>query len=355
VESAAVSVTVAPVERRDVPILETAVGNVQALQNVTLRSQIDGVLTRVSVREGQRVDHGELLAVLDDRVQSAALNQARAAEERDEANLKIAQLDLRRDENLLAGEAISRQSVEEQRALVDQLKATVQLDAAAIVGAQIQLSYTRIYSPVSGRVGMRRVDPGNVVHASDAQGLFSVAQIDPISVVFSVPQQDLPRLQPLLGDPSRAPVTAFDRDSGVELGAGQLMTFDNQIDAATGTLQMRALFRNPQGALWSGQFVTVQMRTSVDPQALVVDARAVQEGTHGSFVFEVRQGRAVVVPITLRYQQGNLAAVAGPLRPGDLIVTDGQMQLTADAAVNTVSDEVVHQPASAVTGAEVLQ
>jgi membrane fusion protein, multidrug efflux system len=332
-----VVVSVARVSRSDIPLLLTAIGNVQSLNNVVLKPQISGVLTQVLVHEGQHVQKGQLLASIDDRPFKAAENQARAIENRDRANLKIAELDLKRDENLLAGEAIAGQSVDQQRALVEELKATVQSDAAAVQTAEVQRSYASIVSPITGRVGMRRVDPGNLVQANDANGLFSVVQVDPISVLFSLPQQDLPRLQYLLADPTRAEVTAFDRDAATTLASGHLTNIDNQVDSATGTIQLRAEFANPQGKLWSGQFVTVQLRTGVDHDASVVNSRAVQNGLDGNFVFRIRNGKAEVVPVKVRYVQGSVTAIDNALVPGDLVVTDGQDQLTAGTVVKVAS------------------
>jgi RND family efflux transporter MFP subunit len=334
-----VVVSVSHVGRSDVPLLLTAIGNVQSLNNVVLKPQISGVLTQVLVHEGQKVTRGQLLASIDDRPLKAAENQARAILARDRANLKIAELDLKRDENLLAGEAIAGQTVDQQRALVEELRATVESDAAALQTAQVQRSYASIASPISGRVGMRRVDPGNLVQANDANGLFSVVQVDPISVVFSLPQQDLPRLHPLLEDPTRAQVTAFDRDAGTTLSTGHLTNLDNQIDPATGTIQLRAQFDNPEGKLWSGQFVTVQLRTGIDHDASVVNSRAVQNGLDGTFVFRIKNGLAEVVPVKVRYVQGSLTTVETGLQPGDLVVTDGQDQLTAGTVVKVASSD----------------
>jgi RND family efflux transporter MFP subunit len=316
-----VVVAVTKVGRSDVPLLVTAIGNVQSLNNVVLKPQISGVLTKVLVHEGQSVERGQLLASIDDRPVKAAENQARAIESRDRANLKIAELDLKRDENLLAGEAIAGQTVDQQRALVEQLKATVDSDAAAVQTTEVQLSYASIVSPIYGRVGMRRVDPGNLVQANDPNGLFSVVQIDPISVVFSVPQQDLSRLQHLLENPAGAEATAFDRD------------------AATGTIQLRAEFPNPQGRLWSGQFVTVQLQTGIDHDASVLNSRAVQDGLDGTFVFRVKNGTAEVVPVKVRYVQGSITAIAAGLQPGDLIVMEGQEQLTAGTPIKVSSTQ----------------
>jgi membrane fusion protein, multidrug efflux system len=352
-----VVVSVARVGRTDVPLLITAIGNVQSLHNVVLKPQVSGVLTQVLVHEGQRVERGQLLASIDDRPLTAALNQARAIWNRDRANLKIAELDLKRDENLLAGEAIAGQSVDQQRALVEELRATVESDAAAIQTAEVQRSYASITSPISGRVGMRRVDPGNLVQANDANGLFSVVQVDPISVMFSLPQQSLPRLHPLLEDPTKAEVTAFDRDAGTTLASGHLTNLDNQIDPTTGTIQLRAEFANPEGHLWSGQFVTVQLRTGIDRAASVVNSRAVQNGIDGTFVFRIKNDRAEVVPVKVRYVQGSVTTLGTGLETGDLVVTDGQDQLTAGTVVKvaSVDDRNVDRKASPEGGVSLTE
>jgi RND family efflux transporter MFP subunit len=332
-------VTVTRVSQSDVPLLITAIGNVQSLNNVVLKPQIGGVLTQVLVHEGQQVERGQLLASIDDRPLRAAENQARAIESRDRANLKIAAIDLKRDENLLAGEAIAGQTVDQQRALVEQLKATVDSDRAAIETAVVQRSYTSIVSPISGRIGMRRVDPGNLVQANDPNGLFSVVQIDPISVIFSVPQQELSRLQPLLANPSGAQAIAFDRDAGTTLATGHLTNIDNQIDPTTGTIQLRAQFPNPEGRLWSGQFVTVQLQTGMERGAAVVNSRAVQDGLDGHFVFRVKNRGVEVVPIEVGYVQGALTTVAAGLQAGDVVVMEGQERLTAGTPVEISATE----------------
>jgi len=337
VEPAVVSVT--RVSQSDVPLLITAIGNVQSLNNVVLRPQIGGVLTQVLVHEGQQVERGQLLASIDDRPLKAAENQARAIESRDRANLKIAEIDLKRDENLLAGEAIAGQTVDQQRALVEQLEATVASDRAATETAVVQRSYASIVSPITGRIGMRRVDPGNLVQANDPNGLFSVVQIDPISVIFSVPQQDLARLQPLLANPSGAQAIAFDRDAGTTLATGHLTNIDNQIDPTTGTIQLRAQFPNPEGRLWSGQFVTVQLQTGIERHAAVVNSRAIQDGLDGHFVFRVKNRAVEVVPIKVGYVQGALTTVAAGLQPGDIVVLEGQEQLTAGTPVAVSATE----------------
>lgn len=332
--AAPVPVVAGRVEVRDVPLWLAGVGTVQSLHNVTLRPQIDGVLTEVLFREGQQVSRGQLLARIDDRAIVAALQQARAEQARIEAQLKVAELDLTRYGNLLQDEAVSRQTLEQQRALVDELKAALRANAASIAVNEVQLSYTRITAPVSGRVGLRRVDAGNLVRASDAGGLTTVTQVDPISVVFSLPQQHLPQLQALLQQPSRAvPVLAFDRDAATPLAQGHLVMIDNAIDTATGTLKLRAQFTNSEGRLWPGQFVSVQLLAATLPSVVVIDSRALRRGLDGSYVLRIVDGKARVVAVETVYEDDTIVALRAGLAADDLVVVDGHSRVIADASV----------------------
>ncbi len=329
-----VPVSVVTVEQRDVAHRVTGIGSVQSLHSVLLRPQVSGIVTDVLFKEGELVRRGDLLARIDDRAIAAALKQAEAQKARNAALLRGAELDLTRYDNLLKQEAISQQTLEQQRAAVDQLHAAILADEAAIAAAQVQLSYTQITSPINGRVGLRHVDAGNLVQAGDQTGLVSVTQLDPISVVFTLPQDLLPRVQPLLRDGSAA-VIAFERDGGTRLADGHLTMIDNQIDAATGTIRLRAEFANPQGSLWPGQFVTVQLQTQVSGGATVVPARSVQEGLNGSFVFRIRDDRAEVVPVTVGYREAEIAVISAGVVPGDVVVVDGQSRLRPGSAVKT--------------------
>ena len=353
--AAAVAVAVAPVRVQDLAQLTTAIGTVQSLQNDVLKPQIDGVLTTVLVREGQVVKRGQLLATIDNRPQAAALEQVRAARDRDAANLRIAELDLARDQRLLAGEAISSQAVDQQSASVEQLRATVRADEANIRATEVQLSYTSIISPVTGRVGMRHVDPGNLVHANDAGGLFSVAQTDPISVMFAVPQQDLRRIQPLLAHPEQVQIAVLDRELGARLASGHLMTFDNQIDSATGTFSLRGVFPNASGVLWPGEFVTVELPTKIDHHSIVVDARALQQRESGNYVYRVVEGKAVVTPVVVAAQTGGVAEISSGLKEGDSVVVDGQSQLMPGATVRIVADTAAASAGQSNSGIEIQQ
>lgn len=329
-------VLVTAVEQRDVPQVAAAIGTVQSLHNVVLRPQVSGIVTEVLFEEGQQVRRGQLLARIDDRTIVASLQQAEAEKARNEAQLKAARLDKSRYENLLAEEAISRQTVEQQSAQVEELEAAIRANEATIAAHLVQLSYTKITSPVNGRVGLRRVDPGNLVQAGDATGLVTVTQVDPISVIFTVPQDLLSRVQGLTRGQTHAHVGAYDRDGGVLLAEGKLTTIDNEVDASTGTIRMRAEFANAAGKLWPGQFVTVRLQTGVSNDALVVPARTVRQGLQGPFVFRVRDKIAEVVPVQVGYSNDEIAVIESGLTAGDSVVVDGHSRLTPNAMVNVV-------------------
>ncbi|GFE78924.1 resistance-nodulation-cell division (RND) efflux membrane fusion protein [Steroidobacter agaridevorans] len=334
-----VPVSVITVEQKDVPQLAAGIGTVQSLHNVILRPQVSGIVTEVLFEEGQQVKRGQLLARIDDRTILANLRQAEAEKARNEAQLKAAELDKSRYDNLLAEEAISRQTVEQQLAQVEQLEAAIRANEATIAAQQVQLSFTKITSPVNGRVGLRRVDPGNLVQVGDANGLVTVTQVDPISVIFTLPQELLGRVQGLTHGDSSAHVGAFDRDGGVLLAEGKLTTIDNQVDASTGTIRLRAEFANTQDKLWPGQFVTVRLQTGVSGNALVVPTRSVRQGLEGPFVFRVREQKAEVVRVQVGYSNDEITVITAGLAKGDSVVTDGHSRLTPNATVRLVEGQ----------------
>jgi RND family efflux transporter MFP subunit len=331
-----VPVSIVSVEQRDVPQLAAGIGTVQSLHNVVLRPQVSGIVTEVLFEEGQEVKKGQLLARIDDRTIVANLRQAEAEKARNEAQLRAAKLDQSRYNNLLAEEAISRQTVEQQAALVEQLEASIRANEATIAAQRVQLSYTHITSPVTGRVGLRRIDAGNLVQVGDTEGLVAVTQVDPISVIFTLPQELLGTLQGLTHGEPYAQVAAYDRDGGVLLAEGKLKTVDNQVDAATGTIRLRAEFTNKDGKLWPGQFVTMRLQTGVSGNALVVPSRTVKQGLQGPFVFRVREQRAEVVPVQVGYSNDEIAVIRDGLAEGDSVVSDGHSRLTPNAVVKLV-------------------
>ena len=348
----AVPVRVIMVAQQDVPRFATAIGSVLSLHNVQIRPQVDGILTQVLVKEGQWVKQGDLLAVIDDRAIRASIDQARALLEQSQAQLQVAAVDLKRYRLLSSDDGVSKQTFDQQQALVKQLQATAKGNQAAIVNAQVQLSYTQIRSPVTGRVGIRNVDPGNLVRSSDTQSLFSVTQIDPIAVEFALPQQLLPTLQQLLKAPEPALVQAFmDADNQrTLLGEGRLALIDNQISANTGTLRIKAEFDNKDGLLWPGQLVTVKLRTGLDRGALVVPPPVVQRGIDGHYVYRLDGDKVTSVPVKVLFQDSDLTIISG-IAAGDQLVVDGQSRLKPGARVEVLGDP----PASTELAAPRLQ
>lgn len=337
-----VPVRVIQVVQRDVPRYVSAIGAVLSLHSVMIRPQIDGILTQLLVKEGQSVKAGDLLATLDDRSIQASLDQANAQLGQNQAQLQVAQIDLKRYQLLSVDNGISKQTLDQQQALVNQLKATARGNQAAIAAAKVQLSYTHIHSPVTGRVGIRAVDPGNFLRVSDAQGLFSVTQIDPIAVEFSLPQQQLPTLHDLLEAKTPALVKAFIGDSEhsiTPLGEGRLSLIDNQVSATTGTIKVKAQFDNPQHTLWPGQLVNVELQTGVEQNALVVPPSVVQRGLDNYFVYRVKGDGVESVPVRMVYQDTDLNIISG-VNGGDTLVSDGQSRLKPGSRI-----EVLHEPA----------
>lgn len=337
----AIPVRVVQVVQQDVARYTSGIGSVQSLHSVTIRPQVDGILTRLRVKEGQWVKAGDLLATLDDRSIRANLDQARAQLAQNQAQLQVAQINLKRYKLLSVDDGVSKQTYDQQVALVNQLNATAQGNQAAIDATQVQLSYTQIRSPVTGRVGIRTVDEGNFLRVTDTQGLFSVTQIDPIAVEFSLPQQMLPTLQQLIRAPEPAAVQAYlgaDSNSpDALLGNGHLTLIDNQINAGTGTIRVKAEFDNAQQKLWPGQLVTVKIQTALDQAALTVPPNVVQRGLDQHFVFRVKGQHVESVPVQVLYQDSGLNIISG-VQAGDVLVSDGQSRLKPGSQVQVLSD-----------------
>lgn len=335
-----VPVRVIQVVQQDVPRYVNGIGAVLSLHSVMIRPQIDGILTQLLVKEGQTVNAGDLLATLDDRSIKASLAQANAQLGQNQAQLQGALIDLKRYQLLSVDNGVSKQTLDQQQALVNQLKATAQGNQAAIEAAKVQLSYTQIHSPVTGRVGIRAVDPGNFLRVSDTQGLFSVTQLDPIAVEFSLPQQWLPTLHALLAakDPARVKAFVGDADpSSTLLGEGRLSLIDNQVSATTGTIKVKAQFDNPTHTLWPGQLVNIEVQTGLDQHALVVPPQVVQRGLDNYFVYRVKGDEVETVPVQVVYQDTELTIVSG-VNVGDTLVSDGQSRLKPGSRIETLSE-----------------
>lgn len=338
----AIPVRVVSVAQQDIPRFVSGIGTVLSLHSVVIRPQVDGILTRLLVKEGQQVKAGDLLATIDDRSIRASLEQAKALLAENQAQLQVALINLKRYKALSVDDGVSKQTYDQQQALVNQLNATVQGNQAAIDAAKVQLSYTQIRSPTSGRVGIRTVDEGNFLRTSDAQGLFSVTQIDPIAVEFSLPQQMLPTLQSLIAAPIPASVDAYlgadtDGQTGDLLGEGHLSLIDNQISSTTGTLRAKAEFNNATQRLWPGQLVTIKIQTGLDKNALVVPPTVVQRGLDAHFVYRVNGDKVEVVPVQVTYQNSDVTLIKG-VQAGDVLVSDGQSRLKAGARVDVLKE-----------------
>ncbi|KAF2407994.1 RND family efflux transporter, MFP subunit [Pseudomonas antarctica] len=336
----AIPVRVVSVVQQDIPRYVSSIGSALSLHSVVIRAQIDGILTKLLVKEGQWVKTGDLLATLDDRSIRASLDQAKAQLGESQAQLQVALVNLKRYKELSIDDGVSKQTYDQQQALVNQLKATAQGNQAAIDSAQVQLSFTQIRSPVTGRVGIRTVDEGNFLRMSDTQGLFSVTQIDPIAVEFSLPQQMLPTLQGLIASPTQASVNAYmgadtDGQTGDLLGEGHLSLIDNQISSTTGTLRAKAEFKNASQRLWPGQLVTVKIQTALDKNALVVPPTVVQRGLDSHFVYRLKGDKVEIVPVQVTYQNSDVNIIKG-VQAGDVLVSDGQSRLKAGARVDVL-------------------
>ena len=331
--SRAVPVVDAQVQKRDVPIFLEGLGSVAAFKTVTVKSQVDGRLDRVLFTEGQPVRAGELLARIDPRPFQNQLRQAEGALARDGAQLKAAQLNLERYRNLVRQKLIAQQQADDQAAVVGQLEGAVQVDRATIDVARLNLDYAAIRSPIDGVTGVRLVDPGNLVRASDQGGLVVITQLDPISVIFSLPQDELPRVMQELQRGAIA-VEAWSRDGAQKLATGQLTLVDNQINAATATLRLKAVFPNPQRLLWPNQFVKARLLLTTRKDALVVPSTVPQRGPEGTFAYVVQQDQTVQPRnIEVEHTEGDLAIVGKGLAEGEQVVVDGQNQLRAGSKV----------------------
>ena len=328
-----VPVLVETVAQRDQPIVLEGLGTVTPLATVQVKSQVDGRLQSVAFKEGALVKKGELLAQIDPRPFQIQLAQATATLARDDAQLRNAELLLERNEKLKEQNLVSQQVVDDARTAVDGLRGTRGVDQAAVDNAKLQLEYARIVSPIDGVAGLRQVDPGNLVHASDATGLVVLAQLDPISVVFTLPQDELDRLQRAMAGGALS-VEAWARDGRALLGTGTLTVIDNQVNATTGTVKLRAQFANPTRALWPNQFVKARLTVDQKKDALVIAAAAVQRGPQGTFVYlAASDNTAKLQPVEVDLIEGAFAIIRSGLQAGDRVITDGQSQLRPGAAI----------------------
>jgi membrane fusion protein, multidrug efflux system len=328
----AVPVTAARATIADVPITESGIGTVQAFNSVLIRTHVDGTLMQVPVAEGQHVKPGDLIAVIDPRPYQAVLDQAMAKRQQDEALLANAKRDLERYASLIKQDYASRQQYDTQQSQVLQLTAQIAGDQASIEAAQLNLAYCYITSPISGRVGLRQVDPGNIVHAGDPNGILSINQDQPIAVIFTLPQQDLPSIVQSMTE-HKLQVIAFSGDDKVELDRGVLLTPDNTIDVTTGTIKLKASFPNPHDTLWPGQFVNARLLIGTEHHVVTVPADAVQHGPEGLYVYVIKPNSTVERQAVESETRGDVAVISKGLQAGQQVVVTGQSRLDNGALV----------------------
>ena len=329
-------VVVAAAHTRDVGVYIAGLGSVTPLNTVLVRSRVDGQLLTVKFREGQMVAAGDLLAEIDPSPFEAQLTQFQGQLTRDEALLENARLDLKRYETLASTDAIPEQQIDTQRSLVRQYEGTVKNDQGQIDSTRVMLGYCRITSPIGGRVGLRLVDAGNMIHASDPNGLVVITQVQPIAVVFTLPEAQVNVVRAKVRQGVKLPVEAFDRDLKHKLATGELATLDNQIDTTTGTLKLKAIFANADDSLFPNQFVNPRLLIDTLKGVVLVPNAAIQRGTQGNFAFVVKEDQTVDVrPVEVRLTEGDATAISKGLAAGEVVVTEGVDRLQAGSRVET--------------------
>jgi len=329
----AVSVAIAPVQLQDVPVYLSGLGSVTAFNTANIKTRVDGQIMKVNFREGQEVQQGDLLIEIDSRPFQVQVEQLQAQLFRDQAQLRDAKLNLERYTALIPSGSIAQQQVDTQKALVDQLDGTVRNDQAQIDSAKLNITYCHITAPFGGRIGLRQVDPGNIVHASDANPMLILTQLQPIAVIFTLPEDVLPRVAQQMRR-GTLEVDAFSRDDQTKLATGKLLTIDNQIDPTTGTAKLKAVFDNKEDKLWPNQFVNADLLVETRKNSTVLPTAAVLRGPQGAYVYTMNPDKTVQdKAVTIALTQGDVTVVTQGVNPGETVVTDGQDKLQRGAHV----------------------
>ena len=335
IHNQSVPVSAAPAKRGDLNLYLTEIGTVTPFKTVTVHTRVDGELVRVLFKEGQMVKEGDLLAEIDPRPFQVQLTQAQGQMARDRASLVNARSQLDRYRQLYAQNIVAKQDLDNQLSLAGQYEGAVKNDQGLIDSAKLNLTYSQITAPISGRVGLRLVDPGNIVHAADTQGLLVITQLQPIAVIFSIPEDDLPRVETAIRATPQLPVEAYDRSLKTMLATGTLLTLDNEIDQSTGTVKLKAWFPNEDNALFPNQFVNAKLLVETKHDAVLIPAVAVQRSSQGAFVYVVKPDQTVDMRmVKVNAAQSGTAAIESGLNPGELVVVDGTDKLRQGSRVS---------------------
>jgi multidrug efflux system membrane fusion protein len=346
----AVPVVVATAQRGDLPVYFEGLGTVTAFNTVTVHSRVDGQITKINFREGQFVHQGDALLEIDARPYQVQLEQAEGQLAKDQAQLRDVQVNYERFQLLFKEGVIPKQQLDTQGAQVGQFEGSIKGDQGLIDSAKLQLVYSRVTAPISGRIGLRLVDMGNIVHASDANGLLVITQLQPIAVIFALPQDQLPQVATKLQKGEQLVVDAYDRDDTTKIESGTLLTIDNQIDITTGTYKLKAVFNNDKNLLFPNQFVNMHLLADVKKNLVIVPASAIQRGPQGTYVYVVQNGNtAKIQTVTIAQSTANNVGLSAGLNPGDAVVVDGQDKLQDGSKISPTTSSA---PAPSANGGQ---